>query len=292
MVLIETDRRPGQGVAVPRRRDGNVLVPGGLRQPGIVAPPMGDFPIARPKDTPTREFHSRSRTEFLQAGGTFRMLDLSAEAQDEGLPTEDWEAVRRVRDIYTDDSVIEHLADVIPDYSVEEMLAYYRKKPDARLLVAEMPGEGVVGAVTLAPEEGLRRAKLNRLVVDPEHNREHAHTAHWLVRAGLWRLFSAKDETGRYRYNHVTIGVIQGVPGCEIAERVFKNIGFEPTVFFKKTCDGWDSRRGRLVERSAQQMIINRWNYQNWRRDAVKLFGSQTPSDTAESSVVYQAAVS
>lgn len=195
--------------------------------------------------------------EFDASGGRVREADYK-----------NVEEITAVRDLYIQPHVIEHLASVSPDCTVEELQRYYENHPDARLLVAELPHKGIVGVMTITPEEGLRSAKFNRLAVDKDERGKGVATK--LIREALSQAFSSK-KSGGLRCEQVFAAQILSVDGYDIAQEAFKSQGFNKLwpIYYKR-CDSWSNEKGRMVPRNTQQMVIQRGEYitrSRYRRD-------------------------
>lgn len=186
----------------------------------------------------------REGREFFNLGGTIREAEL---AKDAGA----------VNGLYVHPFAIEHLADVTPSSSSQELKAYYKTSPDSKLLIAELDGQ-IVGVITIAPQKGINEVKLNRLV--RREDKPGLDIGNLLIREALVRSFLKKPEEGGP--GGITIGVILDVEGSEAARKAFKKFGFETTIErATDRCWGWSKKRKKLVLRDVEQMFLARERY-------------------------------
>lgn len=160
-----------------------------------------------------------------------------------------------VLELYKASHAIEHLAWVTPDDSIEQLLDYHQTHPNALIFVATISGD-IAGAVTILKEEGLRSAKLNRLVVT--QGSQYENTAHLLLRQALSYAFSRED-AGGLGCEQVMSELIQDIPGSERATRAFERVGFDfhgPRLHNR--CDGWSVDKEVMVKRDARVMSLQR----------------------------------
>ncbi len=222
--------------------------------------PAAVEPIVTPltvRPNPQGEGSSLRRKDLIALGGTIREAD-----------TNDQDELRAVLGLYLQPSAIPHFAYVEPTDTIEQLQQYYTTHPEAKLFVAVLPGEEIVGAVTKAPEEGVRSAKLNRLVV--REDMQGRGVGSRLVREVLAHTFHEVDDEGRPKYVRIIAGVINFEPrrekdeflGSQIAMRLFENFGFikwhKPTP---DICKSWSLRQGKSVDRPATMMMLLRGDY-------------------------------
>lgn len=211
----------------------------------------------------------KQKQEFISGGGIVREVDLSKEPK----------VAEVLASLYLQDSVIEHLANVSPFTTDEDIDKYYEKYPlpsdesrkpptnpreirnyykknTAKLLVAEINGE-IVGAATVARTPDLSEAKINRLVTKDTPETRRKGIANLLVREGLVRAFSAPEQGG-YGVSAVVVAIILGVKGFEAPINVFREFGFGSPTFWIRRCLGWDREEGQYVKRDVQQMSIQK----------------------------------
>jgi len=233
---------------------------GGLRLDRIFSWP-GHRPVQGPtlaqsvqdpsQEGEERRPRRREGREFFDLGGTIKEADLGKNSKD----------VEAVRTLYVQPSAIEHFStreDEDPNTTTSaDIRDYYRKTPRAKLLVAELDGK-IVGAITIAPEEGINSVKLNRLV--RREDKPGLGIAHLLIREAVTRSFSKKAKGG-YRASSITIGVILGIKGTDAAREAFKALEFKTWDEEGNRCYGWSKEEGRVVDRKVEIMKLKREAY-------------------------------
>ncbi len=222
-----------------------VQEPTAVGQPIQAVPPSNEIPNAEPGDMSgqvVRRARKKEGREFFDLGGTIsREADLAKD-------------IDAINALYLQLSAIEHLADVTPKSAPKDLKEYYRTHPDSQLLVAELNGE-VVGAITIAPEEGLYSVKLNRLV--RREDKPGLGIAHHLIGEAIVKSFLKKTKGGKYQAASITIGVILDVDGADAARKAFKDWGFKTQDERDEgRCNGWSKEQARLVPRAVEIMKL------------------------------------
>lgn len=222
----------------------------GHRQPQEPGEPVDPPQTSQNGEASLSRTKKKERREFFDLGGVLREADMAKDAD-------------AVNVLYLQPSAIEHFADVTPNSTPQDIRKYYKDHPrtkdskGSQLLVAELAGE-IVGAITIAPEEGLNSVKLNRVV--RRADKPGLGVGHWLVREALVRSF-LKGEKG-YGASSVTIGVILDIEGSDEARRLFKDKGFGTVMErIENRCNGWSNEQGKMVPRDVEMMILKRRDY-------------------------------
>lgn len=248
---------------------------------------------ARTRENRRKEKRRKERQEFLRQGGTIREIDLSKEP----------EIAKAVAELYLQPSAIEHFMNVTPHATQEELdsyfeshpipneddkkditptnpreiKSYYKKNPDAKLLVAEINGEVVGVATIVRTPGGLSEAKINRVVVKADQARKGL--GYLLVREGIVKSF-ADPEQGGFGVSSIVIGYIRDIEGAEAPAKLFEEFDFGNTKMYPDRCLGWDNKENQLVWRDVQQMALDKDEaLVRWRVD-IKA-GTSIPSKEA-----------
>lgn len=183
--------------------------------------------------------------EFFFQGGIIREVD-----------GKDSRVAKAVNGLYLQASAIEHFADVTPSTTYRDLQRYYKINQKAKLFVAELGGE-IVGAVTVAPEEGLRSAKINRIV--RKEDKLGMGIGEALGRHARDFCFDFPPEG--FGVSSITIGVILGVEGSPASLKLFQKLGFKLSETIDKRCDGYSREQDKLVPRKVAVMILTREKY-------------------------------
>lgn len=198
---------------------------------------------------------SRLSREFLRRGGEVREARIPEDLPD-------------VLKLYLHPSTIEHLADVTPSTSVEDLENYYKTHPDSKLIVSNFPDEGIVGALTISKTEGVREIKLNRAVVKEGFRGQGVF--YGMTRRSLALGFSSEPQG--YGAEQVMIGVIMDVRGFQRPIRAFERFGFDfhgPRL--ANRCDSWSNPQQKPIKRDVRQMLLQRNTYEmKYGRDLIK----------------------
>lgn len=199
---------------------------------GVVLPPSKD---------------PREGEEFFSLGGVIEEADVRRDAK----------VAKAVNDLYLQRSAIEHFADVTPATTPKDLQRYYKIHPDARLFVAEL-GTEIVGAVTIAPEEGLYSAKINRIVRREDKPRLGIGDA-----LGDYAVdFCFAPPPQGLGVSSITIGVILDVKGSPAPLKLFQKLGFELLRKVDNRCDGWSVEKNKVVPRNVAIMMLTRERYE------------------------------
>lgn len=188
--------------------------------------------------------------DFFSLGGVIEEADVRR----------DTKVAKAVNGLYLERSSIEHFADVTPATTPKDLQRYYKIHPDAKLLVAKLGGE-IVGAVTIAPEEGLRSAKINRIV--RREDKAGLDIGYILGRHARDLCFASPSEG--FGVSSITIGVILDVKGSPAPLKLFQKLGFELVRRLKDRCDGYSWEKNKLVPRDVAMMILTREKYESDR---------------------------
>ncbi len=187
----------------------------------------------------------------------FRLLGLGAIVKEANVIRD----VPAVLEMYKSPHAISHLADVTPETTVDETARYYFIHPEAKLFVATLPDNKIIGAMTVAKEEGLYSAKFSRLVTFSATEYLHKGVARVLVRRGLSYAFSGED-AGGLGVSSVTVAVILGLQDSQFAIDTFEKAGFELVgIRYEDRCKSWDPDKGELVFRDVRQLVLQRSKY-------------------------------
>jgi len=181
----------------------------------------------------------------------------------------------RLRELFIQETTIEHLADIRPDIKAREISILY-KDPSLVLLTAETPEGIIVGTYSLQrPGRGSRAAEGMRLAVDENYRR--LGIASKLVKAGNALMFT-DEENGGFDANLAQVFVIIKIAGDGRPLRVFGREGYLRGTEREEATRSWSNELQELVVRNSQPMTLQRRTYiQNFPRDHIEFFPKPRP---------------
>jgi len=224
-------------------------IPGGLSSPEVLDTASSvDFRFGNPG--PERE-------DLAGLGITIEIADLERDSQ-------------AVAEIYSQDSVISHLAGVAPGMLNEErylelrekygpliaatsegVKGYYEKHTDETLYVAKTKDGKVVGVVTSQPEGvGVTIVNVGRLAVDEGHRRQ-----------GIAKKLVDKVRDEAFKNPQITqIGaaILQEAHESNVAFLFFSSLGFKLTGQVSETCISWNPETNDFLNRGSWRIALHR----------------------------------
>lgn len=183
----------------------------------------------------------------------------------------------RLRELFTQRSTIEHLADITPYATVDQIRRMYRGARAQRpvLLTAETPSGLIVGTYTAQPPgRGSRAAEGGLLAVDESCRRKGV--ASKLIKAG--NALMCREGDGGFDCNLVDVYVIIGVNSYSNALDSFRKEGFEIKEQRVGGTHSWSHELQEIVDRTSLHMTLERRQYkQDSPGDHIKYFPTQRP---------------
>lgn len=150
------------------------------------------------------------------------------------------------KDSGIDDERLKELGKTIFQATKEEIREYYKNSTSSELYVAKINGE-VVGTITLEKPtgSGMLWAGVSKMAVSQEARGKGVATK--LLRTLI-------DRMSQLGFQGATAGIIRGVEGDSIPLHLFEEEGFESRGTLKKICLGWSKIEGKFIYRDSIRM--------------------------------------